>query len=412
MTSRHLVVVGASLAGLRAVEAARKAGHEGPITLVGAEAHLPYDRPPLSKQYFDSASDPVDTQFRAREHLDELGVTVRLGRSATGLDPEARHVLLDDGTSIGFDSLVIATGVAARKLPGAEHLDRVVGLRTKEDAQAIRDALDAGERVVVVGCGFIGSEVASAIWKRGRSCTLVELAPVPLTRAVGAQVGQYFSDLHRRNGVDLRLGTGVTSVQEQDDHLVLELDDGTSVDAHLVVLGLGAVPSTAWLAGSGVDLAPDGSIVADATLATTLPGVYAAGDVVTWHNELFDRSMRLEHWTSAAEQAAVAARNAVRSERDGASESYATVPYFWSDLYGKRIQFVGVHGGAEAGEVLTIGDAESQVVLYREGDRLSAALTIDQPRLTMKLRKLIAEGATFDTGVDLVHTTLERFAAV
>lgn len=409
MTSRHLVVVGASLAGLRAVEAARKAGHDGPITLVGSEVHLPYDRPPLSKQYFDSGSDPADTQFRAQEHLDELGVTLRLGRTATALDPVARAVALDDDTAVGYDALVIATGVNARKLPGAESLDRVVGLRTKEDAQAIRDALDAGERVVVVGCGFIGSEVASAIWKRGRSCTLIEMAPVPLTRAVGAQVGQYFSDLHRRNGVDLRLGTGVSSVDQADGHLVLSLDDGTVVDADLVVLGLGATPSTDWLVGSGVELAPDGSVVADATLATALPGVFAAGDVVTWHNGLFDRSMRLEHWTSAAEQAAVAARNAVRTTEP---EPYSTVPYFWSDLYGKRIQFVGVHGGAGAGEVLTIGDADSQVVLYREDDRLSAALTIDQPRLTMKLRKLISEGASFDAGVDLVHTTLERFATV
>lgn len=404
MGPRHLVVVGASLAGLRAVEAARKAGHDGPITLIGDEQHLPYDRPPLSKQYFDAASDPADTTFRPREHLQELGVELRLGAAAQALDPRARVVSLVDGTHVGYDALVIATGVTARTLPGV-HDDRVVGLRTREDAERVRTALDAGRRVVVVGCGFIGSEVASAIWKRGRTCTLVEQAPVPLTRAVGQQVGGYFADLHRRHGVDLRLATGVDGVDDDGDALAVRLGDGTTVPADLVVLGLGAVPSTQWLVGSGIELATDGSVLADSTLATSLPGVHAAGDVVTWHNPLFDRSMRLEHWTSAAEQAAVAARNAVSGGRD----AYETVPYFWSDLYGKRIQFVGVHG---SDEVLEIGDEESRVVLYRDGDRLSAALTIEQQRLTMKLRRLVADRTPFAEAVEFVHARLEAFASV
>lgn len=401
----HLVVVGASLAGLRAVEAARKAGHEGPVTLIGSEEHLPYDRPPLSKQYLDEAVDPVDTTFRPVEHLDELGVTVLLGHAATALDPVRRLVTTADGSEVSYDRLVIATGVHARALPGADAHPQVVGLRTVGDAERIRAAMDADAEVVIAGCGFIGSEVASALWKRGRATTLVELAPVPLTRAVGSQVGTYFAELHRRHGVDLRLGTGIDQVVADGNALKLGLTDGTTLAADLLVLGLGAVPATGWLEGSGIALAADGSVLADAHLATNLPGVYAAGDVVTWRNGLFDQDMRLEHWTSAAEQAAVAARNALTA---GDPEAYETVPYFWSDLYGKRVQFVGAHG---ADEVLAIGDDDSQVVLYRDGVRLSAALTVDQPRVIMKLRKLIAGRGTFDAGVDLVHTTLDRFAA-
>lgn len=403
-TNTHLVVVGASLAGLRAVEAARKAGHEGPITLIGAEDHLPYDRPPLSKQYFDASEDPADTFFREEDHLKDLGVEVILGNAATRLDPDERTVTLADGTSVPFDKLIITTGVHARMLPNTD-LPGVVGLRTVDDARTIRQALDAEKRVVIVGCGFIGSEVASALWKRGRSCTLIEMAPVPLTRAVGEQAGNYFADLHRRHDVDLRTATSVEFVEQSGDELRVKLDDGTVLEADLVVLGLGATPATGWLEGSRLAFAPDGSVVADARMETTLPGVYAAGDVVTWHNGLFDRAMRLEHWTSAAEQAAVAARNAVS---DDPVATYETVPYFWSDLYGKRIQFVGVHS---SDEILTIGDQDAHVVLYREGERLSAALTVDQPRLTMKLRKLISERRPFEDGVDLVHAALEQYAA-
>ena len=256
--------------------------------------------------------------------------------------------------------------------------------------------MDRGDRVVVVGCGFIGSEVASALVKRGLPVTLVELAPVPLTRAVGDRAGRYFADLHREQGVDLRLGCKVETLEDVEDGVRLHLSDGSTCEADLVVLGLGAVPATSWLESSGIQRAPDGSLVADAFLRTSLSDVYAAGDVVTWENRLFDREMRLEHWTSAAEQAAVAARNAVVNE---VPEAYETVPYFWSDLHGKRVQFVGVHGSDEP---VFYGDDESLVVLYRDGDVLSGALTVAQPRLTMKLRKVVAEHGDVRAAAELV----------
>ena len=397
MVDQHLVVVGASLAGLRAVEAARKQSHTGPITLIGAEQHLPYDRPPLSKQYFDASAPAAAPWFRDDAYLaEELGVEVLLGRPATCLDADRRVVVVGH-REVPYDRVVIATGAFARRLPGVDPATPGVhGLRTLDDAAAIRAGMDRGDRVAVVGCGFIGSEVASALHKRGRPVLLVEAAPVPLTRAVGEMVGPHFADLHGDHGVDLRLGTSVHRVERVGDELRLHLSDGSTELTDMVVLGLGAIPATEWLAGSGIELAPDGSVLADASLRTSLPGVYAAGDVVTWHNATFDRLMRLEHWSSAAEQAAVAVKHALGDE----SATYETVPYFWSDLYERRVQFVGVPA---TDELYSISDDRSRVALYRQGDQLAGALTIDQPRLTMKLRRLISQRADFSAGIALAH---------
>ncbi len=390
-----LVVVGASLAGLRAVEAARKAGYAGAITLVGAEPELPYDRPPLSKQVLTPGAVPVDTTFRTEAYLrDELGVRLLLGTAADGLDPES-HTLTVGARAVAYDALVIATGVTPRPLPGYETHPRVRTLRTAADSGAIRAAMDRGERILVVGCGFIGSEVASALVEHGRPVTLVELADVPLVRAVGEHSGHYLAELHRRHGVDLRLGCTIDAIDDRPEALTVALSDGSALDIDLIVVGLGAVPATDWLRGSGVALEADGSIAADASLRTSIPGVFAAGDVVTWDNALFGRRMRLEHWTSAAEQGAVAARNAIGG---GALETYATVPYFWSDLHGVRIQFVGVPGP----DTIAFGDAASHVVLYRDSERLLGALTVARPRLTMKLRAIVAEGGSWTSGRDLV----------
>jgi NADPH-dependent 2,4-dienoyl-CoA reductase/sulfur reductase-like enzyme len=391
-----LVVVGASLAGLRAVEAARKGGYAGPVTLVGAEEHLPYDRPPLSKQFLDQGDAAPDTTYRTEVYLtEELGARLVLGTPADDLDPEGRSIAVG-GTRIAYDRLVIATGVTARNLPGQENNPRVRTLRTVADASAVRAALDRGDRVLVVGCGFIGSEVASALVKRGRPVTLVELAAVPLARAVGPAAGSYFAELHREHGVDLRLSCAVEAVIDESRGLRVTLSDGGVIEADLAVLGLGALPSTSWLESSGIRIEADRSIAADASLRTSLPGVYAAGDVVTWENRLFGRRMRLEHWTSAAEQGAVAARNAVVNSQP---ETYETVPYFWSDLYGRRVQFVGVQG---EDSVLVLADEQSRVVLYRTGVDLMGALTIARPRLTMKLRKIIAARGPWSAAAELL----------
>jgi NADPH-dependent 2,4-dienoyl-CoA reductase/sulfur reductase-like enzyme len=244
----HLVVVGASLAGIRAVESARRAGHTGRITLVGAERHLPYDRPPLSKAFLDdTGEEPADPRYRTEEHLrDELGVELRLGSPATSLDTGATLVGIGDGSEVSYDALVVATGGAARMLPGTEHLTGVHALRTWDDALAVRSALDAGARTVVIGAGFIGSEVASSARKRGLSATIVETLPVPLVRSVGEDMGTACADLHREHGTDLRCGETVDGLESSADGAVtgVRLGSGEVVPADLVVVGIGVSPCT------------------------------------------------------------------------------------------------------------------------------------------------------------------------
>ncbi|MGW5719412.1 NAD(P)/FAD-dependent oxidoreductase [Amycolatopsis sp. NPDC003865] len=372
-----LVVVGASLAGLRAVESARRTGYRGRIVLVGAEAHLPYDRPPLSKAFLDAGGPHRVEPFHAESVLrDELGVELVLGAPAERLDTGAREVTVA-GTAVRYDALVIATGATARSLPGARTL------RTAEDAVAVRAALDAGARTVVIGAGFIGSEVASAARKRGLPVTIVEASAVPLARAVGETAGAELAALHHAAGTELRLATEVTGVTGDG----VRLAGGEVLPADLVVAGIGAVPATGWLDGSGLTLHErDGGVVCDATLAAGPPGVYAAGDVAHVPNPLFEGlGMRLEHWTNAAEQGAAAARHAL----DPASaRPLEAVPYFWSDWYGRRIQFVGT---PHADEVVPVGG----VTLYRRGDRIAGALTVDRPREIMKYRRRIASRAAW-----------------
>jgi len=386
---RRLVVVGGSLAGLRACEAARHAGFDGAIVLVGAEAHLPYDRPPLSKAYL--ADDLVpEVAYQPASHFADLRIDLRLGTAATGLDPVAR-VLAVDGDEIPYDALVIATGSTARTLPGTEDLSgRVQALRTIDDARAARQALEEGARVVVVGAGFIGSEVAASARARGLQVTMLEAAGAPLARAFGPAMGAAVSSLHGRNGTDLRCGVGINGVAATETGLCVVGTDGSSYDADLVVVGIGAEPQTGWLEGSGLKL--DDGVVCDATLSAGYAGVYAAGDVARWVNRDFDVEMRLENWTSAAEQGAVAARNAVA----GPTQDYRTVPYFWSDWYGTRIQFVGVPAADDI-EVVTGDPQEARfVALYRSGTRLVGALCVGYPAHTMKYRRLIGAGASWE----------------
>ncbi|WP_433237687.1 NAD(P)/FAD-dependent oxidoreductase [Streptosporangium sp. CA-135522] len=395
MTERRLVVVGASLAGLRAVEAARRSGFDGSITLIGAEPHLPYDRPPLSKEFLSGAELPP---FRSEDVLrDGLGTELALGTAATTLDTAARAVWAGD-REYGYDALVIATGATARTLPGTEGLDGVHTLRTRDDAIAVRRALDAGARTVVVGAGFIGSEVASAARERGLEVTIVEALPTPLVRAVGETMGTACAVLHIRNGTDLRCGAGVAAIEGERRVERVRLTDGTVLPADLVVAGIGAVPAVDWLAGSGLSL--DKGVVCDETLCTGAPGVYAAGDVARWRNPAFDRHMRLEHWTSAAEQGAVAARNALDP---GNAKPYSTVPYFWSDWYGSRIQFVGVPATDEIRVVDGDPGGDRFVALYREGGRLAGTLTMNGQAQIMKYRGLIMRGASWAEGLEFAE---------
>ncbi|MFF0279373.1 NAD(P)/FAD-dependent oxidoreductase [Rhodococcus aetherivorans] len=388
----HVVVVGASLAGLRAVQTAREVGFTGRLTLIGDEIHLPYDRPPLSKEYLAVGPPTTAHEFPATKNLAEaLALELKIGTRATGLDLENRAVHTTTG-SIGFDSLLIATGVRARRLPGTEHLKGVHVLRDLDDAHAIRNGLDAGTRVVVIGAGFIGAEVASAAVKRGLEPIILEAAPIPLVRAVGEAGGTGLARMHARHGVDLRCGVAVSELVGDQRVEAVRLADGTEIPADLVVVGIGADPATDWLTGSGLDI--DNGVVCDETLrASEL--VWAAGDVARWTNPLFNIPMRLEHWTNAGEQAVHAMENLLAPAD---ATAYQHVPYFWSDWYGHRIQFAGLPVG-EPHIVSGDWDSDEIVALYRDGDRLIGAIAVNRRGDIMKYRVQISRRGSWDAAM-------------
>jgi NADPH-dependent 2,4-dienoyl-CoA reductase/sulfur reductase-like enzyme len=405
--SERFVVVGGSLAGLRAVQAVRKAGFGGPLVMVGGERHLPYDRPPLSKAYLDAGEDgPSTPTFRTEDELrEELDVDLRLSTWATALDCSRKLVRLrgpDGEYELDYSHLVIATGADARTLPGADEFTGVHTLRTLDDAIAVRRALDEGARTVVVGAGFIGSEVASGARKRGLPVTVLEALPVPLVRSVGEDMGRACAELHRAHGTDLRCGVKVTGLEGSDGKVTgVSLDDGSTIAADMVIVGTGVVPSTGWLEGSGIQLhARDKGIVCDEKLSVGLPWVYAAGDVAHFPHPMFDGAvLRLEHWTNAAEQGALAAKNALDPDQ---AKPATGIPYFWSDWYDRRIQFVGIPQAEEIRVVSEELGEEKFLALYRRGDRITGCITIDRPSQVMKFRRMIAQSKTWDEALEFV----------
>jgi NADPH-dependent 2,4-dienoyl-CoA reductase/sulfur reductase-like enzyme len=300
---------------------------------------------------------------------------------------------------------VIATGAHARVLPGTEDIDGVHTVRTLDDAIALRAALRAehARRLTVVGAGFIGSEVAAVGRKLGLEVTILEALETPLARAVGERMGRALTHLHRKHGTDVRTGVAVEEVLAEDGRVVgVRLGDGTEVATDVLVVGIGARPATDWLEGSGLTI--DDGVVADETLAAA-PGVYVAGDIARWPNALFSDvapgTMRLEHWTSAADQGGRAARHAVDP---GAAKAYETVPYFWSDWYDGRVQFVGIAAGDHI-EVVAGDDTEGGpfTAIYRAGDRIVGALAVDMPAEVMKYRRLIGGRKTWDDALELAE---------
>ncbi|MDQ2797288.1 MAG: FAD-dependent oxidoreductase [Actinomycetota bacterium] len=395
----RLVVVGAALAGLRAAEAARQVDETCSITLVGAEVHVPYDRPPLSKELLKVDALRAESEFRDETALrDELRIDLRLGAPASTLDTELHTIGVGDEL-IPYDKLIIATGSSARRLPGTDGLTGVHVLRTIDDSRAIRAALEQGARTVIVGAGFIGSEIASAARARGLSATVVEALATPLVRAIGPRLGAACGALHTANGTTVLCDAKVEAIEGDERVERVRLANGTVLDADLVVVGVGAIPNTGWLDGSG--LAIENGIVCDEYLRTSDPDVYAAGDVARWRNPLFDRVMRIEHWTNAAEQGTRAGRNALDPEH---AEPYSTVPYFWSDWYGSRIQFVGVPNDDEVEVVAGELGTDQFVALYREGERITGVLALNAQRHVMRYRKLISEGASFTDALELSRT--------
>ncbi|MGW2691582.1 NAD(P)/FAD-dependent oxidoreductase [Streptomyces sp. NPDC001296] len=384
---RHIVVVGASAAGLAAVETLRREGYEGTLTLVGDEPHAPYDRPPLSKQLLADGWRPERLMLRTPGHLRALGLDLRLGVAATGLDLAGRAVRLADGSTVAYDGLVIATGVRPRRLPGeGAHV-----LRSLDDALTLRDGLAPGRRLVVVGAGFLGAEAAAAARGLGARVTLLEPAPVPLAHAVGEDVGRVLAQAHQDHGVELRTGVTVTEVTEEG----VRLADGEVVEADEILVAIGSVPNTGWLADSG--LAVDDGVVCDEYCAAA-PDVYAAGDVARWHNPLFGVSMRIEHRTNAAEQGMAAARNLLAA---GPGRPFAPVPFFWSDQYELKIQAYGHLRGHDEFAVVEGALAERRfLAVYRTGVRVTGVVAAGiAPKAIRHWRQAIASGAAWREAV-------------
>ena len=385
----HVVVVGASLAGLRAIEALRREGYAGRLTLVGAEIHEPYDRPPLSKDYLAAAVDRAALGLR-KQGYDELDVSLRLGVAAHSLDVAARSVGVGD-ESIEFDGLVIATGAHPRTLPNQPSLAGVQTLRTVEDADAISARIDDGARLCVVGAGFIGAEVAATARSHGREVTVLEALPQPMVRGVGPAIGEVLASLHRSHGVDLRLGVGVDSIAGDGRVERVYLVDGTVVECDVVLVAIGAVPTTDWLEGSSLTI--DNGVVCDATLRAA-PAVVVAGDVCRWPNAAFDDElMRIEHWTNAAEQGTHAARSLLAGDD---AEPFVTVPFVWSDQYDVKIQSAGRFGGDDRMEIVhgALDEFRFTAIFERAG-RISGVLGFTMARRVIQYRRMIAERASF-----------------
>ena len=384
----HVLVVGAGLSGLRTVEGLRRAGYEGRISLVGAEEHLPYDRPPLSKQFLagDWERDRID--LVGHDALDELGVRAHLGRAAVALrvGGEGQELELDDGTTLHADAIVLAVGVTSRLLdgqPSSAHL-----LRSVDESQALRDALNGASSLLVVGAGFIGAEVAGGALDRGLDVTVLEAGDVPMGRVLGPEVGALAARLISDGGADLRCGVTVTAFTDTG----AELSDGTSVTADQIVVGVGGQLDLGWLESTGLDLS--GGIPCDTQgRVEGLPGVWAVGDAAAWTDPLQGDRPRHEHWTSATDQAAVVSRAIA-----GAEPPPATVPYFWSDQFGMKLQLIGRPDLADGllslhGDGLDGGEIKGTVVGYLRGEELVAVVGFGAARRIARYRKPLADGA-------------------
>ncbi|MGY6501567.1 MAG: NAD(P)/FAD-dependent oxidoreductase [Acidimicrobiales bacterium] len=394
---RSVAVVGASLAGHRAAQTLRREGFDGHITLIGDESHRPYDRPPLSKRVLAGELDEVAIGL---ERGDELDVEWRLGSVATSFDAARLVVGLDDGDQVSADGVILACGARPRTLPGAAGIGGVHTLRTLDDSLALRDVLAAGpDRLVVVGAGFIGAEVAATARTMGVDVTLVEALDRPLARVLPPVLGDLCADIHRDHGVDLRLGVGVDGLEVGDDGAVraVRLADGSVVDASVVVVGIGVIPNTEWLDGSGLTI--DDGVVCDATTLAA-PGVVAAGDVARWPNPRFDETMRVEHWDNAVAMGPHAARRLLAG--DGPGEPFAPVPWFWSDQYDRKIQLAGRVSAADVVEVVDGSTEERRfVALVGRGDRLVGAFGMNRPAVVNRWMQRISDGISWADALDL-----------
>lgn len=388
----HVAVVGASLAGLRTVEAIRREGFSGRVTVVGAEDAVPYDRPPLSKQFLVDEW-PDEKLALARHGLEPLKADWKLGQPAVALDAATLSLQLANGERIeDVQALVIATGARARRLPFGRELEGVLELRTLADARRLRSALTSASRVVVVGAGFIGMEVAASCQRRGLEVVVIDPLDAPLVRGLGPVLGERVARRHRDAGIVFHLGVGVEAFEGGPRVSGVRLSNGHTLSADLVVVGVGAAPSTEWLAGAGLEI--DNGVCCDATGFSGREGVFALGDCARWQNVNYPERPRFEHWTSAVEQADVVARRILH----GVTAPFSPIPYVWTDQFDLRIAIAGeVRDGDDMHVGLGQIEDDRFLALFGRKGKFVAAVSFGRPRALHACRRRIAEGASFAT---------------
>ncbi len=389
VSTEKVVIVGGGLAASRTAEQLRRAEFAGDITLISDEVHLPYDRPPLSKDVLKSADDDIAAvTLKPREFYDDNNISLRLGSAVTSLDTTAQTVTLSDGTAIGYDELVIATGLVPKRIPSFPALDGIHVLRSFDESRELRRQAGSARRAVVVGAGFIGCEVAATLRALDVDVVLVEPQPQPLASVLGEAIGALVTRLHRAEGVDVRTGIGVKEVVGDTRVQKVVLGDGSEVDADLVIVGIGSRPATDWLEGSGIEVADhDGGVICDNVGRTSAAHVWALGDVASWRDATGHQA-RVEHWSNVAEQARVLVPSLLGAE----PPENVVVPYFWSDQYDVKIQCLGE---PEAQDIVHVVEDDGRKFLaYYERDGVVAGVVGGgMPGKVMKTRAKIASGA-------------------
>ncbi|YCK79881.1 FAD-dependent oxidoreductase (plasmid) [Arthrobacter sp. D3-18] len=391
-----IAIIGGSTAALRAAEAASRRAPGLKVTVISSEEHLPYELPPLSKIPLSDELDIESLIYPSARALQEQGVDFQLGESATALDPRRRVISTHQG-DLTYRAAVIATGCEPIMPPVFRGERDVFVLRRFEDSVALRRSLaDAGRSVAIVGAGFIGGEFASTVTGAGRAVSLIDLAEHPLIR-FGEAISTVYEDLHHINGVDTFFGVGATGTVERDGRRFLTLSDGREVAADVIVVGVGVRPAVSWLASSGIEL--ENGILTDRYLQSC-QGVFAAGDAVRWPNGRFDATMRIEHWTTAAEQGRAAGLNAVSFVEKAPLTPFVNVPFFWSDQHGQRVQWAGYQTAGQP--VLSSRSDDGSMFFFREGDFVSGVLAFERRQEFVQLRAKLRRPVTWGELPDLV----------
>jgi 3-phenylpropionate/trans-cinnamate dioxygenase ferredoxin reductase component len=382
-TTGGIVIVGGGLAAARTAEQLRRSEYAGPITIVSDEEHLPYDRPPLSKEVLRSEAD--DVTLKPAEYYEENDITVLLGKAARSVDTAVQTLTLSDGSELFYDELVIATGLVPKRIPSFPNIEGIHVLRSFDESLALRQQAAEARHAVVVGAGFIGCEVAASLRGMGVDVVLVEPQPSPLASVLGEQIGSLVARLHRAEGVDVRCGVGVAEVRGAEKVEKVVLADGTELDADLVVVGIGSHPATGWLEGTGIEV--DNGVVCDAAGRASAPHVWAIGDVASWRHTL-GHQVRVEHWSNVADQARVLVPAIMGQDAPAA----VSVPYFWSDQYDVKIQCLGEPEATDTVHIVE-DDGRKFLAFYERDGVVAGVVGGGMPGKVMKSRAKIAAGA-------------------